>query len=642
MLANFRDHLNSWFVRALFLLLVIAFAVWGVGDVVRLIGGDPAVATVAGQKLDAPTVASAFQRQWQTETRQMGADVTPSPEMRREVALRTVEILVTQAAMNAKAQAMGIVVPDAALRQAVFAVPAFQGPAGSFDRRQFEMVLQKNGLDESRFLDMLRGDMREQEILGALRAGVSPPEQLLRLVLLYQGQTRTADAVELPFNAAPPPPAPSDAQLLRYYENHPGDFSAPEYRRIKAVVLSADTIAKAITIPDDEVRAAYDQRQAEFSKPETRAVEIVVARTEEAAGKLALTWRAGADWTEMTKAAEAAGESTLSLDTATPSQIPVPELAKTIFAAEPGVITGPIKTDLAWYVARVVKVNAPSHEAFEQVKDRLRAELARQKANEQLDDRATKLEDALAGNGGLDDIPADLGAIGITGTLDAAGTTPDGKPAPLPGPDSLDKALLTTAFQMKKGEAPHVVEASAGAAPNPAEPPPPRAYYAVSVEDVIAPKVRPFAEVKPDVTRAWIEVAERHAQEATAAGLLSAVEGGESLADAALKAGARVRRLPAVKRFAGAEGVPAALLGPLFALKKGEPTMVETADSFVVAVLAEMNDPDPKTDAAEYAKIHDSMTKRIGDDIEQIFVASVRREAHPTINQTLLSQIAAP
>ncbi len=640
MLARFRNHLNSWFVRALFLLLVLAFAVWGVGDVVRLIGGDPAVATVAGQKLDAPTVANAFQSQLQATERQMGADATPTTAMRREVALKTIEILITQAAMNAKAKALGIVVPDAALRQAVFAIPAFQGPAGSFDRRQFEMVLQKNGLDEGRFLDMLRGDMREQEILGALRAGVTPPETLLRAVLIYQDQTRAADAVELPFNAAAPPPAPTEAQLKRYYENHPGDFSTPEYRRIKAVVLSADTILKSITVPEDEIRQAFEQRKAEFSKPETRAIEVVVARTEEAASKLAITWRAGADWTEMTKAAEQAGESTLSLDAATPSQIPVPELAKAIFAAEPGVITGPLKTDLAWYVARVVKVNPPSSEGFDAVKDRLRDELARQQANEQLDKYATKLEDAIAGSGGLDQIPGDLGAVGIAGTLDAEGMTPDGKPAPLPGPEALNKALLAAAFQMKKGEPPRLAQTRDEAAPG--SPPQPPAYYAVSVEDVIAPTLKPFEQVKPDVTRAWIEAAQRHAQEVTAATLLAAVEGGQSLADAALKAGVRMRRMPPVKRFAGAEGVPAALLAPLFALKPGEPTMIETNDSFVVAVPAEIHDPDPKTDTAEYEKIRASMQKRLGDDIEEIYVAAVRSAAHPEVNQALLNQIAAP
>lgn len=639
MLAKFRAHLDSWFVRALFLLLVLAFAVWGVGDVIRLVGSDSAVASVAGRKLDAPTVQRAFQRQLQATERQLGDATPPNAAMRRQIALQTVEVLITQAAMNVNAENLGVVVPDVALRQAIYAIPAFQGPAGTFDRRQFEMVLQKNGLDETQFFDMVRGDLREQEILGALRAGVAPPERLVQALFLFQDQTRVAEAVELPFNAAPPPAPPTEAQLMRYWENNPGDFSAPEYRRIKAVILSPDTIAKSIAVPDDELRLAYDQRKVEFFKPESRAIEVVVARSADAAAKLAATWRGGASWAEMDKAAQQAGESTLVLESATAAQIPVPELARAVFAAQPGVITGPIKTDLAWYVVRVNKTNPPSSIDFAHAKDRLRADLARQNAAEQLDDRATKLEDALAGGGGFDEIPSDLGAAGVAGTLDAQGATPDGKPAPLPGPEALEKALIAAAFKMKKGDPPHVTEVDVpGAEGAPAS----RVYFAVEVEDVTLSTVKPFATVKPEVTRAWIEAARRHAQEVAAAGLLTAVRDGESFADAALKAGLRVRRLPAVKRNAGAEGVPAQLLGPLFAIRKGEPTMVETADGFMVAVLSEINNPDAKTAPADYAKLRDALTQRTGNDVEQIYVNAVRQRGHPRMNEALLNQIATP
>ena len=36
------------------------------------------------------------------------------------------------------------------------------------------------------------------------------------------------------------------------------------------------------------------------------------------------------------------------------------------------------------------------------------------------------------------------------------------------------------------------------------------------------------------------------------------------------------------------------------------------------------------------------MQKRLGDDIEEIYVAAVRSAAHPEVNQALLNQIAAP
>ena len=94
-----------------------------------------------------------------------------------------------------------------------------------------------------------------------------------------------------------------------------------------------------------------------------------------------------------------------------------------------------------------------------------------------------------------------------------------------------------------------------------------------------------------------------HAQEQAAAKLLAAVKGGQSLADAAAVAGVTVRRTPLVTRGGAAEGMPPQLEQALFALKKGEPTMVETGDGFIVAVPAEIVEADPKADPAGYDQV---------------------------------------
>ena len=96
---------------------------------------------------------------------------------------------------------------------------------------------------------------------------------------------------------------------------------------------------------------------------------------------------------------------------------------------------------------------------------------------------------------------------------------------------------------------------------------------------------------------------ERHAQEQAAAKLLAAVKGGQSLADAATVAGVTVRRTPLVTRDGDVEGMPPQLAQVLFGLKKGEPTMVETADGFIVAVPAEIVDADPNADKADPGRL---------------------------------------
>ena len=84
------------------------------------------------------------------------------------------------------------------------------------------------------------------------------------------------------------------------------------------------------------------------------------------------------------------------------------------------------------------------------------------------------------------------------------------------------------------------------------------AYYALSVEDVTPPAVKPFDAVKEQVAADWTRDAQRHAQEQAAAKLLAAVKGGQSLADAAAVAGVTVRRTPLVTRGAARRGHAAA------------------------------------------------------------------------------------
>ena len=107
-------------------------------------------------------------------------------------------------------------------------MPAFRGPNGQFDRQTFEAVLRNNGLNEPRFLDMMRGDLAQRQLLDAVSAGAAAPEAL-NCVRCIEGQfeKRSADMVEFPFAAAPEPPAPTEADLQRWYDNHPDLYSTP-------------------------------------------------------------------------------------------------------------------------------------------------------------------------------------------------------------------------------------------------------------------------------------------------------------------------------------------------------------------------------------------------------------------------------
>jgi hypothetical protein len=303
------------------MLLVGTFVIWGVGtgvtDIIgRLLNGDGSVASVAGRKIELPEVQDAYRRQLAQVMRMFGGKMETTPQIRRGVAAQAIEQLVTQTAVSAAVSDLGLAVPDAALRQEVFAMPAFRGANGQFDRATFEQLLRSNGFTEQRFLAVMRQEIGQRQLMEAVRAGVISPDILTREVYAFQQEKRVADMVSLPFAAAPAPPAPTEAQLTRWYDNHKDNYTTPEYRKIKAVVLDPAIVGKDIPVADEDLKAAYGQHTAEYQRPEKRSLQVLLTDDEAKAKEMAAQWVLGEP-----------PAKPVELNDATRVEIPAPELA---------------------------------------------------------------------------------------------------------------------------------------------------------------------------------------------------------------------------------------------------------------------------------------------------------------------------
>ncbi len=628
MIGLFRRFLNTWVARVFFLLLIGSFGLWGIADVVRSLGQDgTAVATVGSRKIEVPELQESYRRLLRQVQRQSGSTAEPAPEIRRAVAGEALQRLVIQAAFAEEVARMGLRVPDAALRQATYDEKAFHGANGQFDRAAFEGALRNAGLTEQRYLELMRTDLGQRQLVESARAGAISPDVMNHLVFTFQGEKRVADLVELPFAAVAPPPAPTDAQLQRQYDDNLDVYSAPEYRRVKAVILSPETLAPEVQVSDDDLRAAYEQRRASFGDPEKRSVEVIATQDEAQAQALATRWIAGADWPAMEQAAKESGASPVQLDDSTQAQFPAPDLAAAVFAASPDSVTGPVKTDFGFQVFEVTKVTPATIRPFEAVRGELLAAIQKERATDLVFDRANKVQDALAAGTTLDELPGDLGLTAVAGTLDAQGNTPEGTPAPLPGGPALRSALVARAFAMAKTDPAVLTEA------------PEQSFFAVAVEDITPAAVRPFDAVRDRVRDDWMRDARRREQEQVAARLLTAVNGGGSLADAAALIGAPVQRSPPVARGTPTPGVPAELTQPLFATEKGRATMVESPEGFWVASVSDIQPPDPAADPAALGRIGTQLSHAISDDVEMTYAAALRAQDKPTVNRRLLDTI---
>jgi peptidyl-prolyl cis-trans isomerase D len=630
MLTAFRRYLETWPVRVFFGIMVLAFVVWGVGDVVRQIGTSTWLAKVGGQTIEPQQFEQTFERDMAQAERQLqrGQDVTPA--LRKQVADQAMQQLIGQVALGREIDRLRIVVPDAALRGAVFAMPAFHGANGQFDRNQFEAALRNANLSEPEFLDLMREQLASQQLLSAVAAGAGAPAMLVRKIFDFEEQQRSALMVELPLATVPAPPAPTPAELQRWYANHPWLYRSPEFRRIKAAVLAPEALAKTLTATDAELHAYYDTHKEIYVVAPRRSVQVAVLQDEAKAKALAAQWSGGADWAAIEKAAQADGGTAVDLDNTTQTGIPDSSLAQAAFSTQPNTVAGPTKTALGWDVLKVTKVTPGTEQSFEQAKPEILAHVLDDKAASQIYDSANKVDDVLGTGAGLDKLPNNLGLVGVQGTLDAKGDTPEGTPAPIPGPPELRKALIEAAFKTPPGQPPAQLTEVPATQSNGAS-----SYFALTVESVTPAAIKPFDTVRSEVEADWTAAARQTESEKEAAKVLTAVHGGQSLIDAATVAGLTVQRTKPVTRDATDTDMPGQLQRVLFGLKPKEPAMVQTPDGFVVAVLDKLETPDPKTDKSAYDEIAQTLARSVAADLTGGFEAALRARANPRVNHSV-------
>jgi peptidyl-prolyl cis-trans isomerase D len=636
MISLLRRSLDSWLVRGFFGLMTIAFVGWGISGSLVQLGGPPTwVAKVAGTTIEVSAFQSEFQRALAVAGRDLPSGQELSPQEREQVGQQTLQRLIAQAALADELKRLRIATPDPLVVEAARAMPAFHGPDGQFNKQTFDTVLRNNGFTEARFLDQLRADIAQRQLLSSFGTAATAPDTEVKPLYDTEYEKRSADMAVFPFSAAPEPGTPDDAVLQRWYDNHPDLFGSPEFRRIKAVELSPQSLAAEVTITDADLQAAYDVRKSHYQTTGKRSAQVISVPDEAKAQALAAKWRDTPDWAAMQAAAKDAGAAAITQDSATEVEFPDPDLAKAVFSAPADQVVGPVKGALGWFVVKVTGIVPGSETTFDQAKETLRAQVLAAKAADLMYERANKLDQLLGNGTTLDDLPSDLGLVGLAGTMDAKGMTPEGNPAPIPGPPELKSAIIAAAFQTNVGDPPRLTEVATSSTGG-------SAYYALVVESIVPPSLKPLDTVKDQVLDDWKRDQRRRTEDARATAMLTSVQGGQSFSDAATVAGVTPKLSPLVTRNQPSPDMPPELQRLIFGLKKGETGMVETPDGFVVGQLAEIVPPDAVADKVGFDQAKAAIARSVQNDVQTLFVEGLRMRGRPEVSQQAFDSVVQP
>ncbi|MFO1067262.1 MAG: SurA N-terminal domain-containing protein [Geminicoccaceae bacterium] len=619
MLDSFREHLTGWPVRIMLGLLIVAFAIWGIGDVLRGGFGGDAVVTVGDQEISSVQLRRAFDEDYRRLQEQAGGAIDRRQAVQLGVMQQSLQGLVAQRLVDAHAAELGITVSDETLGARVRDIPAFRSDTG-FDRERVALMARSLGLTEDQYLEDMRAEMVRREMVRGIADPVVAPAVLARQLWLYDNETRAGRALVVRFDAMSVA-EPDDATLQAYLEQTKDRWQAPERRDVSVLLLRPADLAAEVEVSEDQVRAEYDARIAEFQAPEKRVVEQLLATSEDVAKEAATLLAAGQAMPDVARQLAAKGVTTEKLGAMARDQLP-PELGDAIFAMAAEQYSAPVKSAFGWHIFRLDEVVPPATIPFEAKRAELEQELRLHGATDRLPDLANKLEDAIAGGASLEDAAATVGASvqKVTGT-DSQGRGADGMAIVA---DGIGPEVLQKAFAATQNEVPSLGETPDGG------------YFMVRVDAIQPAATRPLEEVRSELAAAWQQDERQKAADAKAKELLARAQAGETLESLqAATAESELRPVPATRRQGrGVEDPFVAATELLFATEPGKvgAEVATLADGIAVVALDTVDRPEPPTDLAAAQR---DLARALRSDVLEQYQAALRLRFPPLINQNL-------
>jgi peptidyl-prolyl cis-trans isomerase D len=630
MLQFIRSKAGSFAVKILFVLLIGSFGIWGIGDILRLSSHESSVITVGSTAIKEDQVQAALQKMLQGARRRYPAGLDLAQAKTLGLVDGMVDNLVTESLLDEETAHLGIRVGSDETAYAIAHDPGFKGTDGQFDRFAFINAARSQGLSPDGYAADITQRLKRYTLASVAQDTAKVPATLAEMIYKSRRETRVADWVLLPTSLIKDPGTPDAAALQIYYDQHHERFTAPEYRRLTALVLLPSDVDKDVVIDDAALKDAYDKRAGDYTTPERRHVLQMLLPDQKAAEKAAADVAGGRDFAEVAKTEAKQAADTIDLGTVTKTDL-AGALADAAFAAKSGEVSAPIESPLGWTLVLVKEITPGGVRKFDEVKADLTAALRKEQEEDLLYKLSEKVSEAAAAGAELGAIAEQFGLKPLAiPEIDATGNDRAGKPVPIP--EAARKILLKSAFATSAGQIGEMEEDQAS-----------QAFAIVKVEAVVPPTLQSFQTVEPKVRDLWLQAARdaRLVEEA------KALQGqiGPSLTLAKL-AGQRKLTVTTTKPFTrdnqnGAAQIPPALVGALFALKRGETAIAAGPGGEWVAQLTDIIVPDPTKDPNGLRQIDAELERALGADQLDAFDASLKQRFPVTIRQAELDRLTS-
>ncbi|HJN04075.1 MAG TPA: peptidyl-prolyl cis-trans isomerase, partial [Alphaproteobacteria bacterium] len=487
-----------------------------------------------------------------------------------------------------------------------------------------------NGMTTAGFELLVRRDLARDQVVSSLLAGSIAPDQIVEPVYRYREEQRIAEIFVIEAGSITGIEDPSDGTLAQYHLDNGARYTAPEYRAVTVLELTAQSVAESLEISDAQVEDEYRLRLDDFSLPERRVAEMLLYDSEDAARSARVRIEAGEDFAAVAEATGAVNTGGTALGEVVREDLSE-EIASNVFVMDTGAVSEPLESGFGWHVFRVTEVIPEGPRPLDEIREPLRRAMALTRALDEVYELSNRIEDDLAGGSTLDSAAQ---AEGLTtkyiAAIDQSGRDTNGEPVSgIPSPDQ----FIPLVFSADIG-----IESSPQEAPD-------GGYFLIRVDAKTEPALRPLETVREAVLADWMAEERLRRAEARARAAFEKLKGGAAFAAVAGEYGAVPFRTEPFTRGGASPDASLSpyLIGRLFEFDIGGVDISGTpgGGGYALARLDDVRTADVTADVVALAQIRDALAGAFIGDLLQQYQNAIQRRYPITINQGVFDSLVS-
>ena len=390
MLDIVRNLVSSIFGKILLGLMVLSFALWGVGDILSS-GNSKLAAKVGNQKISLEEFYNKFGRKVQELNISTGGNLTIQEAHEQNIDKFIINDLVYEKMVIEYANKNKIYLNDNILKETIKSLPQFLGTNGKFSEQLYRNSIKRNFSSEEEFLNELSFIYINSLLFENFKSGDMTNQAIIDLLYRYEGEERNIDYFI--FNDKNITVETSENDIKDYYGENKLKYLTEEKRTIEYITFNLNDYKKLTSIPNEQILKYYDENKNLFFQEEKRDIKLARFENESEAKNFYEVWVSN-NSINIEKYIQNNNITLSEIDDLSKDSFET-NVTNKIFKLEKNSISNPIKiNDAGYYVVKVTDISPEIQQSYEDVKQAISEEMSYNDAYD-LYDQALNFADEL-------------------------------------------------------------------------------------------------------------------------------------------------------------------------------------------------------------------------------------------------------